>query len=1043
MHVLVAAATVLLLFANEVRAARVMENVDRGLVAVKVSGGVYVGWRMLGTEPATVTYNVYRGATKVNSSPIASSTNYLDAAGTLSSAYSVAAIIDGVEQSTSTAVTVWANSYLSIPTTPPANGTEPDGRAYWYSVADCSVGDLDGDGHYELVLKWDPNDGQDNSIKGYTGNVYLEGIKLDGTSLWRIDLGRNIRAGAHYTQFMVYDLNGDGKAEVVCKTAPGTKDGLGNNVIMGTDNPNADYRNSNGYIISGPEYLTVFSGPTGANLATTAYDPPRGNVSDWGDSYGNRVDRFLACVAYLDGVRPSVVMCRGYYTRSVLVAYNWRDGQLTKLWRFDTNDDGKGSYADQGNHNLGVGDVDGDGKDEIVYGACCIDDDGSGLYTTGLGHGDAMQLTDMDPNRPGLEVWSSHENSPNVAGAEYRNAGTGALIFGNPSTSDVGRAVSADLDPRFPGYEMYTVGGGTSGLYNVNGTRISNTVPSTSNMAIWWDADLQRELLDYATIYKWNYANSTNSTLLNAGVSPYNCWTAYNNNKPLLIADLFGDWKEEVILRTTDNLSLKVFVNPVVSTNRIYCLMQNPQYRLAVAWQNVAYNQYPCPDFYLGGEMATPAAPNIAYVGTDMGALSPNPTTWYKVPAAKGTTAVTMTATLACGRNETEYYFTCVSGNGHDSGWQWNSTYVDRSLLPATTYTYTAKTREKGNPLTETTAAAALAATTNAIGSRPDGPLVDDYATAAMWHMEPLSGSSTATTTPDDVTITSRIANDMQVGKGYVPVTLAAGQSGFGQALDFGTDGRQMAQGSSSFPTSQEMRVEFWMKIPSMSMLPLSTAAGGTGAATMYITSISDASSNNEVLGLGIDTTGTLLAKFTYIDGSYLRPTIPMYVAGSIDRTGKWLHVVAYNQYNAIPVPGEPDHNRVVLSVSDGTTTTVSTLTGAKALRTSSSKTIYVGQMAGKTSITPYRGFRGLMDEMKISTVANYPGYVCSARPVADITVDCRVDFADLAVLAAEYAAGTPSLANFDGDGNVDLADLAIMANEWLSCGRTPQGQCE
>ena len=309
----------------------------------------------------------------------------------------------------------------------------PTGEVYTYSANDCSVGDLDGDGQYEIIVKWDPSNSKDNAQSGYTGNVYLDAYKMDGTQLWRIDLGRNIRAGAHYTQFMVYDLDGDGRAELACKTAPGTVDGIGQNVILAGDNPSADYRNSSGYILSGPEYLTIFNGLTGAAVATTYYNPPRGTVSSWGDSYGNRVDRFLACVAYLDGVRPSLVMCRGYYTRAVLAAWDWRDGVLTQRWTFDTNTSGNSEYTGQGNHNLSVADVDGDGKDEIVYGACSIDDNGTGLYTTGLGHGDAMHVGDLDPDRPGLEVFQVHE-SPSAAGAEFRDAATGALIWGKSST---------------------------------------------------------------------------------------------------------------------------------------------------------------------------------------------------------------------------------------------------------------------------------------------------------------------------------------------------------------------------------------------------------------------------------------------------------------------------------------------------------------------------------------------------------------------------------------------------------------------------------
>ncbi len=360
---------------------RQMEYLNRGIVAVNEGGGtVYVGWRLLGTDTSTIAFNLYRStsggaAVKLNISPITTTTDYVDTGvnTALSNSYFVRPVIGGVEQSPSETFTLGANApaqqYLGIPLQIPAGVTTPDGVTCTYSANDCSVGDLDGDGQYEIIVKWDPSNSKDNAQSGYTGNVYLDAYEMDGTRLWRIDLGINIRAGAHYTQFMVYDLDGDGRAEVACKTAPDTKDGQGNYVLLLGDTLHADYRNSSGYILSGPEYLTIFNGMTGAAMATTNYLPARGNVSDWGDSYGNRVDRFLACVAYVDGVRPSLVMCRGYYTRAVLVAWNWRDGQLTQVWTFDSNTPGNGAYAGQGNHNLSVGDVDGDGKDEIIYGA--------------------------------------------------------------------------------------------------------------------------------------------------------------------------------------------------------------------------------------------------------------------------------------------------------------------------------------------------------------------------------------------------------------------------------------------------------------------------------------------------------------------------------------------------------------------------------------------------------------------------------------------------------------------------------------------------
>ncbi|WP_244552210.1 rhamnogalacturonan lyase [Paenibacillus sp. ov031] len=580
-----------------------MEFLDRGVVAVKTGTGVFVSWRLLGTEGSNVSFNVYRDGTKVNASPITNSTNLQDASGTSSSKYTVRAVVSGTEQAASTAASVWGNNYLSVPLSVPAGGTTPDGVAYTYSANDASAGDVDGDGEYELIVKWDPSNSKDNSQSGYTGEVFIDAYKLNGTRLWRISLGKNIRAGAHYTQFMVYDLDGDGKAEVAMKTADGTKDGTG--IVIG--DASKDYRNSSGYVLSGPEFLTIFNGQTGKALSTVNYEPARGNVSDWGDNYGNRVDRFLAAIAYLDGERPSLVMARGYYTRTVLVAYNWRDGQLTKQWTFDSNTSGNSGYAGQGNHNLSVADVDGDGKDEIVYGAMAVDDNGKGLYTTGLHHGDAMHLSDLDPDRAGLEVFQVHE-TPSNAGVEFRDARTGQLIWGIPTTKDIGRGMAADIDPRYKGAEVWADGG----LYTAKGQKIGTTLPSSTNFGIWWDGDLLRELLDSNRIDKWDYANSKTVNLLTAsGVSSNNG----TKSTPNLQADLFGDWREEVVWRTNDSSALRIYTTTAVTDKRIYTLMHDPVYRLGVAWQNVAYNQPPHTGFYLGDSMSTPPVPNIRYAG--------------------------------------------------------------------------------------------------------------------------------------------------------------------------------------------------------------------------------------------------------------------------------------------------------------------------------------------------------------------------------------------------------------------------------------------
>ena len=591
-NVVIMVATVFL-FAASTSAQRYMEELGRGVVAINQGDQkVYVGWRMLGTDPDNIAFNVYRNNIRVNSQPITESTNLVDNNGSIGATYTVRAVINGSEVESSTAARVWSQNYLSIPLRTPEDCTPND----------ASVGDLDGDGEYEIVLHQSPR-GRDNSQRGTTGEPIFEAYKLDGTFMWRINLGKNIREGAHYTQFMVYDLDGDGKAEFACKTADGTVDGTGN--VIG--DANADYRNSRGYVLDGPEFLTIFDGQTGAELVTTDYIPPRGNVSDWGDDYGNRVDRFLACIAYLDGQRPSLVMCRGYYTRAVLAAWNFRDGKLKNVWTFDSDDGTPGNrdYRGQGNHNLSVGDVDGDGKDEIVYGACAIDDDGTGLYTTGLGHGDAMHLSDIDPDKPGLEVFAIHERPRHPNGANLRDAATGEVIWGL-QLRDPGRGLAMDIDPRHKGYECWA--NSSDGLYNCKGEKISDAKPRSCNMGIWWDGDVLREILDGVTIDKWDYTNGTVTRLLLAEGCSRNNGTKSN---PCLHADILGDWREELIVRTSDGSELRIFTTTIPTDRRFYTFMHDPIYRLSVAWQNVAYNQPAQPGFYMGDGMAALPRPLI------------------------------------------------------------------------------------------------------------------------------------------------------------------------------------------------------------------------------------------------------------------------------------------------------------------------------------------------------------------------------------------------------------------------------------------------
>jgi rhamnogalacturonan endolyase len=591
---------------------RYMENLGRGVVAisqgiVRNDGMVYVGWRMLGTDPNDIAFNVYRSTddgapVKLNDQPITQSTNYVDISAdlNLSNSYFVCPLLDDVEQEPSTAYTLPANApeeqYISIDLrTPPG-----------YRPNDASVGDLDGDGEYEIVLH-QTGASCDNAYDGFTDEPILQAYKLDGTFLWEINLGINIREGAHYTQFMVYDLDIDGRAEVACKTADGAVDGLGN--VIG--NARTDYRNSSGRILDGSEFLTIFDGLTGAELVTTDYIPQRGRVTDWGDAYGNRCDRFLACIAYLDGERPSLVMCRGYYHgrssykgRTVLAAWDFRDGSLTNRWTFTAIEDGVNSeYTGQGNHNLAVGDVDGDGRDEIIYGACAIDDDGTGLYSTRLGHGDAMHLSDIDPERPGLEVFQIHEGDNNPGGA-FRDALTGEILW-RTANHDTGRGLAADIDPTHLGYECW---GAPGGLRTCKGEIICDDTPSSVNFACWWDDDLLREILDSNRIYKWDWKRHVDSTILYALFC-----TSNNGSKstPVLCADILGDWREEVIWRTTDNQQLRIYTTTIPSSRRFYTFMHDPIYRLSVAWQNVAYNQPTQTGFYMGDGMSAQPIPNI------------------------------------------------------------------------------------------------------------------------------------------------------------------------------------------------------------------------------------------------------------------------------------------------------------------------------------------------------------------------------------------------------------------------------------------------
>lgn len=595
----------ILFFSSQLYAQKHMENLGRGVIALRnAPDSIFISWRMLGNDPDDIAFNLYRTtngeSVKLNTQPLTQSTNFIDTKTDFASAnsYFVKTVIKGKEVETSKPFTLPSNApvrnYLSIPLHTISG----------YTPNDVSVGDLDGDGEYEIILH-QTGRARDNSQSGITDPPIFQAYRLDGTLLWTINLGKNIRDGSHYTQFMVYDLDGDGKAEIAMKTADGTIDGKGK--VIGDSTK--DYRNKDGRILDGPEYFTIFNGLTGEVMATTNYIPARGDVGKWGghggnggnDNYGNRVDRFLGCVAYLDGKLPSVVMCRGYYGRTVLAAWDWRGGKLTSRWVFDSKD-GENPFSGQGYHNLSVADVDGDGKDEIVYGSMVIDDNGKGLFTTGLRHGDALHVSDLDPSHPGLEVFGIHEIEDNTkgAGVAVYDAATGKILWSGSQDIDVGRGVAENIDPSNPGAEMWW--SGSKGLYNIKGERIGDN-PSSTNFLIYWDGDYTRELLDGNHIDKYKAGRIFTAE---------GC-TSNNGTKstPALSADILGDWREELIERTIDNKELRIFSTTIPTTHRMYTLMHDPQYRVSIAWQNVGYNQPPHLSFYLGEDIKKIPKPNI------------------------------------------------------------------------------------------------------------------------------------------------------------------------------------------------------------------------------------------------------------------------------------------------------------------------------------------------------------------------------------------------------------------------------------------------
>lgn len=595
----------------------VAEYLDRSITAINTGSGMLVSWRFLANDAENAEFKLYRDNTLIYTSAAGKATCFLDAGGSANSKYRVDTLNGGKVVSSANCSMISGNSYFDIPLNPPTSS------GCTYSPNDCSVGDVDGDGVYELFLKWDPSNSKDNSQKGKTDRVYIDCYKLTGKRLWRIDLGYNIRAGAHYTQFFVADFDLDGKAEMTCKTADGTKDGTGKTIGDGSKN----YRDGNGFIYSGPEYYTLFDGATGAALDTIDYEPGRGDPTKWGKSSDktNRVDRFWGTVAYLDGEHPCVVTGRGYYGRMTATAYTVQNKKLKKLWMFDTGTSSSTPGYGDGNHNSMPADVDGDGKQEIITGSTCIDDNGKLLWCLNKGHGDAMHVGDLDPDNPGIEAWICHEDKP--YGVSLVDCDTGKIIFHNDGSGDTGRCCADNIWAGNPGAELWgnRETDNSTPVKNVKGETLSCRRPAI-NFLTYWDGDLEREILDGytdspATITKMNAKGTLDTLLTTDGY--YTCNTT--KGTPCLSADIFGDWREELIVRAADSKSVRIYTTTYPTEYRITTLMHDIHYRTQVSAQNTAYNQPPHLSYYLATEKGVPKRESVKVLGQSQ-VVPPEPT---------------------------------------------------------------------------------------------------------------------------------------------------------------------------------------------------------------------------------------------------------------------------------------------------------------------------------------------------------------------------------------------------------------------------------
>ncbi|MBR2253786.1 MAG: hypothetical protein IJ895_05160, partial [Prevotella sp.] len=641
---------------------QVKEKLNRAPVAVKTSQGILVSWRYLSSD-GDATFSVYRNGTLLKEG-IADVTNYLDANGSAGDTYKVVSSKGGEAE-----VQAWDNMFtkISIPRPAARKTIVPDKSGKYgtgrYRPDDISVGDVDGDGDYELIVKWFPDNQRDSGKEGLASATYIDCYEMDGTQKWRIDVGDGVRSGNHTTQFLVYDFDGDGKAEVIFKTAPDSKDGQGNYVTQAGDAaiqaiaPTTVSVNSNGRVTAGAEFLTVFNGETGAAMKTIFYSPGRDGTafptgdcagnSYFGDSSYNRAERYNAAVAYLDGLDklPSAILQRGYYKACVIWAVDWDGTNLKTRWLHrgtsstawnlidaagtelanqDTDpvtSQGKSSFG-QGVHGISIGDVNGDGFDDICIGSATIGHDGKLMCATGFGHGDAIHLADLVPDRPGLEVMMPHEEKSSFGnyGYDVHDATTGEILTSATGAADNGRGMACDFVPSNYGSEFWSsfpIEVNSKGEVTKKDQRTFDCATGNAvyekmadtNFRIYWTGDPFDQTFDgrydsdtkvcSPRIRSWN---STSGKILDFQYftdygKPQTCNTT--KATPCLQADLMGDWREELIMINYETdwsaptCDLLIYSTPEPTNYKVPCLMEDHMYRMGIAWQNSSYNQPP------------------------------------------------------------------------------------------------------------------------------------------------------------------------------------------------------------------------------------------------------------------------------------------------------------------------------------------------------------------------------------------------------------------------------------------------------------------